>query len=220
MCGIDILQKDIPHSSSSSGVLSIKVILDDGTGFDEKRLSIYDLPEHDWIDATCTAPEKCRTCGKTNGSAEGHDYNSYGECRDCGKMDPKIGKELAKCSLSLPSLPKTLDYKDDYDGTVYHSVKITDITYKFDYDLSDDAISLKVYFSGTKTYDENGPGQSDECYVGWKIYDSNNNVIDTGTFYSPSIAEGESFVNKEESIISTYDNIKAGAFRLEILDSN
>ena len=170
---------------------------------------------HKWVSATCTAPEKCSVCGTTDGEALGHDYFSDGECYRCGGMDPAVSKILSKCSLSLPTLPKIVN-ECDYDGDVESTVKITDITVEFEY-RGDGMVSLVVNFSGTKTYDYRGPGQSDYCMVGWKLYDPAGNVYETGTFYSPEIAMGESFIDKEERLF--YD-AAPGVYRLEILDVN
>ena len=102
---------------------------------------------------------------------------------------------------------------------MYSTVNITNITYKFEYE-NDGTVSLIAYFSGTKTYDYRGAGQSDDCKVGWKLYDANGNVFNTGTFNSPSIAEGESFANQEDDLIYNFHDAAPGAYRLEILDVN
>lgn len=220
LCGLDIQQKNIPHCASSSGVLALKVTLDDGTWFDEKRISMYDLPEHEWNAATCTSAKKCKTCGKTSGSPNEHSYNSDGKCYKCGQLDPTIEEVLSRCSLEVPSLPEHISYKTYSRDDLISSVEVTNITYKFEYSKYSEAIELNVYFSGTRTYHENGKGQSAPAKIGWKIYDENDNVIETGTFDSPSVAEGESFANKEETVIYSHMGVAPGAFRLEILDVN
>lgn len=220
LCGLYIKESKIPHSSSYSGTIAVKVSLNNGIWFEEQKISTYDLPTHDWSYATCTSPKKCKTCGKTEGNAEGHNYYSSGECSKCGAMDPKVNSTLSKCSLTLPSLPKEVSYRSSYSGTVYHSVRVTNISYKFEYE-GDGKISLTAYFSGTKTYDSDGGGQSGACYIGWKLYDPNGNVLETGTFYSPSISVGESFANQEVTLMYSWNNNAApGKYRLEILDSN
>lgn len=217
LCSIDIDRSNFKHSNSSSGVFAISVELDDGSSFSESKHDFYGLPEHDWASATCTKPKTCTTCGATTGSAEGHDYNYDGIC-DCGAKDPKIEAGLAKCSLQLPSLPKSVS-NYNYDDTIEATITITNVSYEFECD-SENRIELKVYFSGKKTYDERGTGQSDSYPVGWKLYDASGNVFDTGTFYTPSVAMGESFVNKEATLIYAMDEVSPGAFRLEILNSN
>lgn len=216
LCGLYLDRSVLSCQESQYGILALKVTLSDGTWFDYEKMDIYSLPTHEWEDATCTAPKTCSKCGATKGSAEGHNYGygDDGKCRDCGKTNPII----ADCSLSLPSLPKTINYYD-YDDDIISSVSVTKITYTFGC-TSDGYITLSVFFSGKKLYDHRGAGQSDECRIGWKLYDDDNNVLDTGTFYSPSVAEGEGFVNKEEDLIYSFDNVEPGSFRLEIMNVN
>lgn len=175
---------------------------------------------HDWEDATCSEPETCSDCGATNGQAQGHDYSSYdGKCRDCDAVDPIIDEMLAKCSLELPSLPQTVNYYGWRDE-LYATVQVTAISCEFEYDYNDKSIGITAKFSGTKTYDHQGRGQSDSCKIGWKLYDPDGNVVRDSTFYSPAVAEGESFANKEETLLYTWDNMEPGAYKLVLLDVN
>ena len=47
---------------------------------------------HQWRSATCTAPQTCGICGETSGSANGHRY-SDGQCGICGAEDPDYVRE-------------------------------------------------------------------------------------------------------------------------------
>ena len=182
---------------------------------DKYTESIEKTDDHDWVNPTCSSPYKCKICGATSGKELDHDYISYRDykCIWCGKLDPV----LDKCSLELPTLPKTVAY---YVGTtVYSKVNVTNITYKFK-PYSDGSVILTANFSGTKTYDRNGGGQSDSCKVGWKLYDPDGNVLRTGTFYSPNLATGEKFANKEVELIYNFDYAKPGKYKLVILDVN
>ena len=169
---------------------------------------------HEWEDATCTKPQTCSVCGATEGTANGHSYGSDGECWDCGEVDPKYTEMLAKCSLSVPTLPQTFSYKD-YNG-VRSSVEITGISYEFNCDYPDGTIGLTVKFSGKKTYDYKGNYHSDSCYIGWKLYDPSGNVVDDGTFYTPSLAVGESFSNQEVDVLYSWDGYTPGAYSLSL----
>ena len=97
----------------------------------------------------------------------------------------------APVKVDLPTLPKTINYYG-YSGTLYSSVKVTGITYEFVY-----GDTLKIFFEGEKTYDHQGNSQSDSCKIGWKLYDEDDYVIESGTFYSDSIRVGEKFKNNE-----------------------
>ncbi|MBQ8183157.1 MAG: zinc ribbon domain-containing protein [Clostridia bacterium] len=173
---------------------------------------------HSWQSATCTTPRKCGICGATDGSALGHHYYSDGECSRCGQMDPMVQSTLSKCKLNLPTVPQTIHYRG-YDDEIKSTLRVTGISYQFKYE-GDGTVSLVASFSGTKTYDYRGAGQSDSAKIGWKLYDSNGNVLTTGTFYSPSLAEGESFANQEETLLHSFEAVEPGTYRLEILDVN
>ena len=58
----------------------------------EYVIDLYFIPteEHSWLDATCTEPETCRYCGKTQGDERGHSWmdatcNAPKTCRVCGE---------------------------------------------------------------------------------------------------------------------------------------
>ncbi len=110
------------------------------------------------------------------------------------------GLPLKPSKVNLPKLPATISdylYNDQIDSTV----KITNITYEIkDYDLY-------IYFSGEKTYEREGLLYSQSTKVGWKLYDSENYVVASGTFYSPAVAVGEKFRNEEDT---AYNCIKPG----------
>ena len=129
-----------------------------------------------------------------------YDYNVYGDL-------PMKG-----VTVELPRLPQTISYYS-YSGKLYSSVKVTGISYELHYDDS-----LLILFSGEKTYDYQGSGQSDSCKIGWKLYDSEGYVVDDGTFYSTAVRQGEKFRNGE---CFAWDCIVPGeTYRLEILDVN
>ena len=96
---------------------------------------------------------------------------------------------------------------------------MTKIVPSFEY-YDDGKVILTVKFSGTKTYDYRGSGQSDACRIGWKLYDPEGNVFRSGTFTSPNIAMGESFANQEEDLIYNFEAAEPGVYRLEILNVN
>ena len=173
---------------------------------------------HDWVYATCTSPKKCKVCGKTEGSASGHSYNSQHKCYNCGQMDPQASAVISKCSLELPTLPKTI-HEYSYSGKLESSVSVTGITPKFEY-YGDGKVILTVKFSGKKTYDYRGSGQSDRCSIGWKLYDPQGNVFRAGTFDSPSIAMGETFANQEEDLIYNFEASAPGKYKLVLVNVN
>lgn len=219
LCSIDIKDSELKHSNTSYGILKLKVTLSNGLYFDEVNLNVYDLPQHEWQEATCTSAKKCKSCGKTSGSAKGHSYSSYdNKCYNCGKLNPEVQNVIKKCSLQLPSLPQTVHYKSS-SGTIYSSVKVTKITYEFEY-YGDGKVILTCKFSGEKIYDYRGSGQSDDCKISWKLYAPDGSVFRAGTFSSPSISVGESFSNQEEDLIYNFEASDPGAYKLVILNTN
>lgn len=174
---------------------------------------------HEWEYATCTEPKTCKLCGTTEGEAQGHSYNGRGNCYRCDQINPIVEETIAQCSLEVPTLPNLISYYNYSGNEKYSSVNVTNITYKFDCN-NDGEISLDVYFSGEKSYDKKGTGQSDACRIGWKLYGPDGAVIKSGTFHSPSIAMGETFSNQEETVLYEHDNGAPGTYRLEILNVN
>ena len=161
------------------------------------------------------SPTEKRTETETQVGACNHSYSySSANCSKCGELHPNV----AATSLEIPTLPLVIN-EYDYNNELKSSVKVTkievDIGRRGDNDGADITISVK--FSGTKTYDKNGSGQSSSVKIGWKLYDADGNVEETGTFYAPQLAMGESFANKSENLIS-YS--AAGKYRLEILNVN
>ena len=110
---------------------------------------------------------------------------------------------VGKSSLQVPALPKDVNYYT-YSGKISSSVKVTGLKYTFEENSYDGTVNLILKLSGTKTYDSNGAGQSSSAKVGIKIYDSAGNVVETDTYYSPSLAMGESFANDEKKIYCIY----------------
>jgi len=119
---------------------------------------------------------------------------------------------LEPLKMQLPNLPQII-HEYDYKNNIESSVKITNITYEL---YSED--SVKFFVTGEKLYDEKGTGQSSSVHVGWKLYDMEGYIIDSGTFYSPGLKMGEKFKNEE--FISWDKVAPGGSYRLEILNVN
>ncbi len=108
--------------------------------------------------------------------------------------------------IELPELPTIITDK----GYNSSACRVTNITYK----ISDNDATF--YFSGEKTYDEKGNNYSQQCKIGWKLYDSDGYVVDSGTCYSSAIKVEEKF---KDATAHTWDIIEQGkTYRLVILD--
>lgn len=120
--------------------------------------------------------------------------------------------KLDGCKITCnTSLPKTISYYT-YSGTKQSSCSVTEVSFEVSGD------DLYIYFTGRKTYDSRGSGQSDSCKIGWKLYDNKNNVIASGTAYTVSLATGEGFV---KTLDTAFNCITAGGtYYLVLLNTN
>lgn len=123
-----------------------------------------------------------------------------------------ICKELEKIpwtvTIELPNVPQTIS--DTRLAFSCSSCKVTGITYE----VSGDNVTF--YFTGEKTYDENGNSYSQSCKIGWKLYDEDGYVVDDGTCYTTSIKVGEKFKDASDT---AYDIIEQGkTYRLVIMN--
>ena len=136
-------------------------------------------------------------------------YNDYVSFDEFGEDLEKLPWTV---DVQYPTTPIVVSYYS-YNGKVDSSCKITSISYEVEY-----GDSLKIYFSGEKTYDSDGASQSNSCKIGWKLYDSEGYVVEDGTCYTTSIKTGEKFKNAEAY---AFDVIEQGkSYRLEILNVN
>ena len=119
----------------------------------------------------------------------------------------------AKCSLTLPLCPITVNYYS-YSGSIYSTTNVTNIKYQFEESYNGE-VKLCMYFSGEKTYDSQGGGQSSSCKIGWKLYDADNYVVKDGTVYTTSVKMGEKYKDQEETVY-----LAPGTYRLEVLNVN
>lgn len=110
-----------------------------------------DAKGHFWTYATCVEPNRCLTCGITEGSALGHNFTGSMECKRCRALPSAtvIMKEYprnhtdAYCSLSIEA---TLEfYKTTYDGKAYYKIYISGecLSASDDYDWTE--FRYKVY---------------------------------------------------------------------------
>ena len=147
LCGLYINRSDLQGAASSSGKLSLKVVLDDGTWFEAEQLYITDLPA---ISVNIILPEIPSTYKDTR-------YSSY----------------TATVQVSKLEYNTTINY----DGTATLKVNVV----------------LKLLSKSGKT------NESSTVCVGYKLYDSDGVVVDSGHIYSNPIAVGEA--SKEDFII-------------------
>lgn len=140
LCGLYINDADIEGSASSSGKLTLKVTLDDGTWFEEKVLSISDLPS-------------------------------------------------LTVNIILPEIPS--NYKDMRYSSYTSTVQVTKLT--FETSTSYDGTATVSFEAILKLLSKTAySNESSAVSVGYKLYDSDGIVVDSGHIYSNPIAIGES----------------------------
>ena len=116
---------------------------------------------------------------------------------------------LKDITLIMPAVPKIYNHYY-YDGELRSSVEITSISYKM---VGEN--KAEIYFAGTKTYDEEGNNYSAICCVGYKIYDSENFVVSSGTLFTDNLCVGDKF---KDEVITVYDMKPGETYTLELLD--
>ena len=151
---------------------------------------------------------------KISAKEPGTTYVTVSNSYDDTKVKVKVTVE-SPLKIVLPSLPQTL-HEYDYKGRVESTFKITNITYEVKYYSYDDDYTVYLYFDGEKSYDENGPGQSSSCKIGWKLYNANGSVVESGTCYSSNLAMGERFEGEKDIVF----DLKEGTYTLKILNTN
>ena len=77
---------------------------------ESNELTLGEEHVHEWVEATCTAPKTCKTCGATEGEALGHDWKEATTeapktCTRCGATEgEKLPTEKPKKNCKKTSL--------------------------------------------------------------------------------------------------------------------
>lgn len=130
-----------------------------------------------------------------------------------GFMNTSIAEE--SCALRLPDLPMTVVNQSGSETTDF--CEITEITYEFSYNSSGEPVRLEAFFSGEKVVGYRS--QSDPCVIAWKLYNPDNAVVDSGSFYTPSLTVGERFSGESTILFYEPDGLETGIYRLELSDT-
>ena len=93
-----------------------------------------------------------------------------------------------QAQINMPELPQTFTY-DDYSSISQFTVK--DISYTIDthYDNTFSAKFTALVTLDSKVGEEN---VSDSVCFGYKLYDNDNVVVDSGTVFTEAVSAGES----------------------------
>ena len=151
-------------------------------------------------EATCTSEgtkeRQCIYCNEKETMAIAmHNYVD-GVCSNChrGIID-----------IKFPEMPITV-HKYASDGSIISSCQILSISISsVSIYTNINECSIEILWSGEKTYDEKGDSYSRAVGFGYKLYDSEGYVIDSGSDSSSAIIVGEKF--KNEKLIIFLDDI-------------
>ncbi len=155
--------------------------------------------EHDYGTIQCGVPSTCKNCGEQKTFEHETEYSET-KCKHCG-MD--------EYTLILPQTPQTV-YCYDYRGNIEEAVEITNM--EIGYSLNQIG---SVSFAVKRTYHENGENYSAKGRFGWKLYNSDGAVIDSGTAYTnATIKVGET----SYGYFNLYGLGKWTSYRVEILN--
>ncbi len=122
---------------------------------------------------------------------------TYDATRDCKLVFTEFSKDN----------PLTLKYRS------YSELKLIGLDYEF-VKRSNGNVDLKLSFTGEKTYDSQGANHSGTCYIGYKLYDPEGYVLQSGTISTTSLSEGEKFRNAEK----TFYDLIPGEYKLSLID--
>lgn len=111
-------------------------------------------------------------------------------------------------NLNADNLPVELKVKD-YSGRTESIIKIEDVSYTADYDLSPE---MSITISGIKTY-----GNDDQNYdiISYKLYDSADYMVDSGNIFLKDLTAGDKF--KDDSI-TIYDTKPGETYTLKFAE--
>jgi hypothetical protein len=132
------------------------------------------------------------------------------------------GQYTAECSITvtspvtitMPSVPQDFtNYTSSTAKTIKQKYTLSNVYYEVKASY-DGTYTVYLYFDGQKTYDYRGSGNSSTVSIGWKLY-KDGIVVDSGTAYSQSIAEGEKFAGAKDYVW----NLSEGEYELKILSA-
>ena len=161
----------------------------------KNTLSNRDI-EHKWDSIPCGEENTCVNCGEKKMLQ--HKFEFDDSCDYCGK-------ELFTINFSQ-TLPITIS-EDNTSKVVITNIEVNSYP-----SVSRDTF---ITFSIKKTYDLRGNSYSAYGKIGWKLFDSNGKVLDSGTGYS----NGQLCVGEESEVVIKVSYLDYWSeYRLELLD--
>ena len=114
--------------------------------------------------------------------------------------------------LSCDSLPLELNLKD-YAGSTQSIIEISGVEYTFEKDYLP---ALEITITGEKTYESNASIYSGFDIIGYKLYDGDGYMVDSGSIYLDNLGEGDKF---RDSSLTIYDVTPGMSYVLELTEN-
>ena len=132
--------------------------------------------------ATCTTDEICTICNETLNYALGHSYEGTAD-GTCIRCDEGV-------KFILPTMPKTIINTDRYVSTFkIESIKI-----------EKKRTTYELTFIVQSIFHEKGNYYSEYAEIGWKLYDEDGLVVDSGT----KLSQGAIQVGEKSKVMITF----------------
>ena len=167
--------KTVERASCNKNGLEIRRCIDPDCNEEETR--VIEALGHDYKDATCTSPTKCKRCSATLGKALGH-YYEYGKCTRC--YDKLVNK------LNINILPEELPVTVYAGGAQY--LKITDVSWAVSWSKNN-TYTLYIYYTCEKVIDYNEDHVA-RCYFNYTCVDSNGFTIKASYDWTEKMSVG------------------------------
>ncbi len=180
-------------------------------GYTYTEYDVIPALEHEWTPATCTSPKKCNVGGEYEGSSLGHEFSEAdGTCTRCG-----YGVKF------ILSQTPTIISEYNSKGSLTQACKIESIKIERIQKYSYSTPYYELAFTVQRTYHKEGNNYSASAMFGWKLYDEDGVVFESGTGYTAGqIKTGE----KSKETIRFYigddsDELQEGkTYKLELID--
>lgn len=141
------------------------------------------------------------------------DYSSDQSQEDHSPVQSQETSTLSESTLVLSSdssLPKKVNYIN-YKGEIYNTMEVMDIMFGFNGNW------LTIQVKAKLTYTSKGDNRTDTGWVGYRLLDSNNEVVSTGSINYSDLRVGD-IMTKEEKIRLNTNEPKQ--YRLELVDED
>ncbi len=117
-------------------------------------------------------------------------------------------------SINLPRTPIEIN-NFSYDESIATTYTIDKIVYVVGV-WYEEKTSVTIYLSGEKIFDAEGDDKSNYGMIDWKLFDENNNVLDSGSIFADELTVGQSFTGIEIYLFE----LAVGSYKLELSDNS